>query len=113
VALSLQSAATTATGPGTQDRLTAAISEIDDIIREVRSAIYSLGMMDGDRGVRASLLSLVHELTPVVGFEVPVSLDGPIDLSVPDTVTPHLLAIVIEALMTNVGRRAPAPPRPG
>jgi signal transduction histidine kinase len=49
----------------------------------------------------------VHELTPVIGFEVPLSFDGPIDSSVPDTVTPHLLATVREAL-TNVGRHARA-----
>ena len=107
VGLSLQSVASTATVPRVADRLAAAISEIDDTIREVRSAIYALGMAGDDRGVRASVLALVRELTPVIGFEVKVTIDGPVDSTISDTVAHHLLATIREAL-TNVGRHAHA-----
>ncbi len=106
VGLSLQSVASTA-GPRVTDRLAGAISEIDETIREVRSVIYSLGMAADDRGVRASVLALIAELTPVVGFEVTVTIDGPVDTAVSDTVAHHLLATVREAL-TNIGRHAHA-----
>ena len=105
VGLSLQSLASTATGPRVVDRLAGVIAEIDDTIRQVRSVIYALGMAGDDRGVRASVLALVAELTPVVGFEVSVAIDGPVDTSVSDTVAHHLLATVREAL-TNIGRHA-------
>ena len=107
VGLSLQSVASNATGPRVTDRLTGAISEIDATIREVRSVIYALGMAGEDRGVRASVLALVAELTPVVGFEVNVAIEGPVDTTVSDTVAHHLLATVREAL-TNIGRHAHA-----
>ncbi len=107
VGLSLQSLASTATGPRVTDRLAGAISDIDDTIREVRSVIYALGMAGDDRGVRASVLALVRELTPVVGFEVKVTMNGPVDTSVSDTVAHHLLATIREAL-TNIGRHAHA-----
>ena len=107
VGLSLQSLASTATGPRVTDRLAWAISDIDDTIGEVRSVIYALGMAGDDRGVRASVLALVRELTPVVGFEVNVTMSGPVDTSVPDTVAHHLLATIREAL-TNIGRHAHA-----
>jgi signal transduction histidine kinase len=107
VGLSLQSLASTATGPRVTDRLAWAISDIDDTIGEVRSVIYALSMAGDDRGVRASVLALVRELTPVVGFEVNVTMSGPVDTSVPDTVAHHLLATIREAL-TNIGRHAHA-----
>ena len=107
VGLSLQSMAGAATSAGVADRLSGAISDIDDTIRQVRSAIYELGSADDGRGVRAAILSLVRELTPVVGFEVHVSFDGPIDSAVSEEVTDHLLATVREAL-TNIGRHARA-----
>jgi signal transduction histidine kinase len=107
VALSLQSMAGSAAATGMKDRLFGAISDIDDTIRQVRSAIFELGSDGGDVGVRASVLSLVRELTPVVGFEVAVSFSGPVDAAVPDAVTEHLLATVREAL-TNIGRHAQA-----
>jgi len=107
VGLSLQSVASAAIAPLVADRLAAAISEIDDTIREVRSAIYALGTARDDRGLRASVLALVQELTPVIGFEVNVAIDGPVDSSVSDPIAHHLRATIREAL-TNVGRHAQA-----
>lgn len=107
VGLSLQSVASAAKVPLVVERLDAAIAEIDDTIREVRSAIYALGIARDDRGVRARVLALVHELTPVIGFEVNVAIDGPVDSSVSDAVAHHLLATIREAL-TNIGRHAHA-----
>ena len=49
----------------------------------------------------------VEELTPVVGFEISTSIDGPVDAALSDEIVEHLLATLREAL-TNVGRHAQA-----
>jgi len=104
VGLSLQSMAGAATA-GLADRLEAAIADIDDTIRQVRVSIFELAPTSA--GIRTSVLALVRDLAPVVGFEVQVSFDGPIDAAVTDEVAEHLLAAVREAV-TNIGRHADA-----
>ena len=89
------------------DRLGSLVTDIDETIRQVRSSIYELGSTVDDTGVRAQVITLVRSLDSVVGFEVPVSFDGPIDTALPDEVGEHLLATIREAL-TNVGRHAQA-----
>ncbi len=107
VGLSLQSLAAL---PGEADiagRLQTAIADIDDTIRQVRSSIFELGTGGRDDGVRTRVLSLLSDLTPVVGFEVACTFDGPVDTAVTPDVAEHLLATLREAV-TNVGRHARA-----
>ncbi len=106
VGLTLQSIAGTVTSPEA-DRLSQAIADIDDTIRQVRTTIFELGLDNTSRGPRASILGLVEELTPVVGFEISTSIDGPVDAALSDEIVEHLLATLREAL-TNVGRHAQA-----
>ena len=107
VGLSLQAlvnAADVTMGP----RLTRAVADIDDTIRQIRSSIFELTTpAESAPGVRAEVLALVHELAEVTGFEVPVTFDGPVDAAVGPEVTEHLLFTVREAL-TNVARHAAA-----
>jgi signal transduction histidine kinase len=105
VGLSLQSMVRGAASTAMADRLQAAISDIDDTIRQVRASIFELGCTG--IGVRANVLAVVRDLTPVVGFEIQVSFEGAVDSLVPDQVAEHLLATVREAV-TNVGRHAQA-----
>ena len=60
-----------------------------------------------DPGVRAGVLTLVRSLSPVLGFNVRVSFDGPIDSVISQSVTEQLLATIREAV-TNIGRHARA-----
>ncbi len=85
-----------------------AISDIDDTIRQVRSSIFELGSGDLDRGLRANVLTLLHELKPVVGFDVHASFAGPIDTTTPEIVSEHLLVVIRREAVTNVGRHAHA-----
>jgi signal transduction histidine kinase len=103
VGLSLQSIAGSAEGTGLTERLDSAISDIDDTIRQIRSSIFELGSTEP--GVRASILSLVRELKPVVGFEVQVTFDGPVDSTISDQMAEQLVATVREAV-TNIARHA-------
>ena len=107
VGLSLQSIAGKAIPPGESDRLRRAIADIDDTIRQVRTTIFELGLDKGSGASRASVVALVHELSTVVGFEIGVSIDGPVDAALSDEIEEHLLATLREAL-TNIGRHAHA-----
>ena len=107
VGLTIQSIAGTVTTPKVADRLKGVIADIDDTIRQVRTTIFELGLDEDSKGARANVMGLVHELSPVVGFEIGVSIDGPIDSALSDQVEEHLLATLREAL-TNVGRHANA-----
>jgi signal transduction histidine kinase len=107
VGLSLQSMAGAAAAEGLGDRLSTAISDLDDTIRQVRSTIYELGLTGVEEGLRARVQALANELTPVVGFKVHVSFDGPVDSAVPEQVAEHLLSTVREGI-TNIGRHANA-----
>jgi len=105
--LSLQGMAGQAAAAGMTDRLRAVISEMDATIRQIRSSIFALTLADSDRGVRASILSLIRDLSSVVGFAIQVSFEGPVDSAIPDPVADHFLATVREAV-TNIGRHASA-----
>jgi signal transduction histidine kinase len=107
IGLSLQSMAANPSAGASTDRLTSTIADIDDTIRQVRTSIFELGTERIGRGVRDDVFSLVQDLKPVVGFDVRVSFDGPIDTAVPGVVREHLLAVIREAV-TNIGRHAEA-----
>jgi signal transduction histidine kinase len=107
IGLSLQSLVSGTKDHSLATRLQATITDVDDTIRQIRSSIFELGSSQLDQGTRASVLSLVQTLAPVVGFPVPVTFDGPIDTALPEHIVEHVLAVVREAL-TNVGRHAHA-----
>jgi len=105
--LSLQGIAGAAKTDGLSDRLNAVITEIDHTIREIRSTIFELSLIDTEQGIRAQVIALLRELSQVVGFEVRSAFDGPVDTGISDDVAGHLLATVREAV-TNIGRHANA-----
>jgi signal transduction histidine kinase len=107
VGLSLQSMAASDVSAALSSRLEHAIAELDDTIRQVRSAIYELTSAPGSQGLRSSILELVRELNATVGFDIPVSFDGPVDTVVPTEIADHLFAVVRESV-TNIGRHAQA-----
>jgi signal transduction histidine kinase len=107
VGISLETMAQETEAEGIADRLAALVSDVGDAIRQVRSSIYELGLDEEDPGVRAGVLTLVRSLTPMLGFNVRVSFDGPIDSVISQSVTEQLLATIREAV-TNIGRHAQA-----
>jgi len=107
IGLSLQGLSASPAGKSVAANLSAAVADIDETIRQVRTTIFELGGAGGGHGIRAHLLDLAEEVSPVVGFDVPVEFHGPVDTAVSDTVAEHLLATVREAL-TNIGRHAHA-----
>ena len=86
------------------DRIEQAIEELDRVVREVRITVFELHAAPGlDGGISRKLLRLGDELSNALGFRPSFQFEGPIDTFVTDTIAPHLLAAVGEAL-ANLAR---------
>lgn len=94
--------------PETAARLESVVSDLDDTIRDVRTAIFTLmGAVDTSTSLRADLLQVAAEAARALGFEPHVRFDGPIDSAVTPGVRPHLVSALRETL-ANVARHAAA-----
>jgi len=107
VGLSLQGLVSGDTETDRSARLSAAIDDIDDTIREIRTTIYGLTMTDVHRGARAAVLGLADELRPSVGVPVRIGFEGAVDAAMTTSVLEQLLPTLREAV-TNVGKHADA-----
>jgi signal transduction histidine kinase len=106
IGLSLQGLVRGAGPSDLADRLAKAVDDIDDTIRQIRTTIFEL-TTDRGPGLRSDVVELVRELDAVVGFEVRVTFDGPVDAALDADLGQELRAVVREAL-TNVARHAHA-----
>lgn len=89
-------------------RLSGYVTALDDTIREIRQAIFSLRTVEEKRdSIRQEILEIVEEAGGVFGFEPAVRFDGPVDSAMPARVVPQLIAVLREAL-SNVARHAAA-----
>jgi two-component system sensor histidine kinase DevS len=108
VGLSLQaSMARIEAGPAA-DRMNLAIDEIDETIRDIRSAIFALHTRrPGGASLRDDVITIAHEAARALGFEPEVAFDGPIDSAASDAMHEHLVSTLREAL-SNVAKHAHA-----
>jgi len=104
--MSLQAVQAAAQPTIVADRIGATINELDDTIRELRSAIFRLGHHGERRTLSAQITELVHERARHLGFEPTLRLVGDVD-SLPDFIADQLVATVTEGL-SNVVRHADA-----
>jgi signal transduction histidine kinase len=107
--MSLQGAMPLMARPEAAERVNSAVDALDETIREIRSAIFSL-QARGDakqHGLRSRILDAVEEMTPALGFAPSLRLVGPLDDQVPADVAEHLLSALREAL-SNAARHAAA-----
>ena len=104
--MSLQAVQATAQPPVVAERIAATINELDDTIRELRSAIFRLGQQGERRSLSAQLTELVHERSRHLDFEPDLRIVGDID-HLPDFIADQLVATVTEGL-SNVVRHAEA-----
>jgi len=87
-------------------RITQAVEEIDETIRDIRRTIFALETRTR-RGVRVDIFAHVDAAREVLGFTPELRLGGPIDSAVPEATADHLLATLYEAL-SNVAQHAGA-----
>lgn len=94
--------------PEVGERVQAAVEELDETIRQIRTTIFGLqAPRAAGRGLRAELLNLVGEAAASLDFDPHVRLDGPLDTAVSDEAATQLLNTVREAL-SNVVRHSRA-----
>ena len=106
--LALQGAAARVPDPELAARLAAAVDDLDDTVRHIRTTIFELQrpMVPG-RSVRREVLDLAAEAGDALGFAVATRFDGPVDTNVDDALAEHLLAVTRESL-TNAVKHAEA-----
>ncbi len=107
--MSLQGAMPLISRPEVADRVGAAVDALDETIREIRSAIFSLQSTgDGKReGLRSRILQVVDEMTVPLGFAPALRLVGGLDEEMPARAADHLLGALREAL-SNAARHSGA-----
>jgi signal transduction histidine kinase len=91
----------------TRARLELAIDGLDQTIRELRMAVFSLqGAASAPGGLRGRVLQVVTGATDGLGFEPRLQFDGPIE-TIDDRIAEQLLPVLREAL-SNIARHAHA-----
>jgi PAS domain S-box-containing protein len=106
--LGLQSLIATVGHPA-RGRLEQAIDDLDDTIRELRSAIFSLQSAtskDAPAGMRRRVVGMVTDIGNAAGFECQLRFEGAVE-SMHPMIAEQLLPTVREAL-TNVAKHANA-----
>jgi signal transduction histidine kinase len=107
--MSLQGSVGLIASPEAANRVHHAVEALDETIRDIRSAIFTLQSRPAaaEAGVRAQVLTVIEEMTGPLGFPPAARIDERLDTLVPGDITAHLLAALREAL-SNVARHAQA-----
>jgi len=107
--MSLQGATGLIGDPDVVGRVEKAVDALDETIRDIRSAIFSLQSRGEAEPVRlrTRILGVLEEMTDSLGFAPALRLAGPLDSRVPAGVAGQMLAALREAL-ANVAKHAQA-----
>jgi signal transduction histidine kinase len=107
--MSLQGSAGLIADPEAANRVRQAVDALDETIRDIRSAIFTLQSRPQVRpaGARARILEIVGEATESLGFAPSVRMEERLDVLVSAEMSEQLLAVLREAL-SNVARHADA-----
>ncbi|MCW2639074.1 MAG: ATPase [Dactylosporangium sp.] len=104
--MQLQGAARQSVRPEVSARIDGVVDDLDTTIRDIREAIFELRTSDkGD--LRRAIRAVADEAHAPLGFRPHLTLEGPLDSAVPESVRPAVLAVLREAL-SNVARHARA-----
>jgi signal transduction histidine kinase len=93
--------------PQASSRVLAAIDDLDATIREIRSTIFELHQRSGENTLTSELRSVLQEAESSYGLTPQWTVEGPVERAVPESVRPHLVATLREAL-ANAGRHSGA-----
>lgn len=105
--MALQTVARLTRNPQVTTRIETVVHDLDMAIDELRETIFTLrrGQREGT-GLRFSILAVVGETAPALGFSPEVTLQGPVD-KVSGEDAEQVLAVCREAL-SNIARHAAA-----
>jgi signal transduction histidine kinase len=107
--MSLEGTMPMITRPEVASRITNAVDAMDETIKEIRSAIFALQARDsaGQPDLRADVVAVVEEMTPMLGFAPSLRLGAGLGGQVSPEVADQALAALREAL-SNAARHASA-----
>ncbi len=105
--LELQATAIRSQDASVSDRVEHAVDEIDLIIREIRTAVFTLGSAGRDGSLGQELSTVTAQAKRVLGYSPRVRMDGPVESATTPEIRTELMASLREAL-TNVARHAAA-----
>lgn len=89
------------------ERLSSAIDDIDETIKDIRRTIFALGAASESTDLRAMIEQLLDSTGKLLGFKPELRLTGAVDTLISDETREHLLAVLGEAL-SNIVRHAGA-----
>jgi len=109
VGLSLQAISRVVSDPHAQQRLAAAVDELDLTVRHIRTVIFDVEAprSAAEHGLRSKILELTKEAGRAMGIEPRVTFAGALDSIVPTALGAEVLATLREAL-SNITRHAHA-----
>jgi signal transduction histidine kinase len=107
VGLSLQSVSRLTDQPQVNQRIEAAVEDLDSTIRDIRRSIFALGTTQAAADLQTEITRLVDRAASTLKFRPSLELVGPLRSTVGDEVAPHLLAVLGEAL-SNATRHSSA-----
>jgi signal transduction histidine kinase len=107
--MSLESLAARMGESDNRRRVSSAVDALDETIKEIRSAIFSLHARPAtdEAGLRARILEVINEAAVALGFAPALRMSGGMDDRVPAEVGEHLLGALREGL-SNAARHARA-----
>ena len=88
-------------------RLERAVDEIDLIIKEVRTSVFTLGAAQREGSLGQELGDIIAQSSRVLGFTPRLRIEGPVENSVSPDLRPDLTATLREAL-ANIARHSHA-----
>jgi len=107
--MSLQGIAPVIASPEAGKRIQQVIDAMDEAIADIRTAIFSLHSRGGDQqpGLRAQIVAIADEMTPMLGFAPSIRLGSRLDGHVSGELAGQLLTVLRGAL-SNAARHAQA-----
>jgi signal transduction histidine kinase len=107
--MSLQGTVRRITDPTVRRRVSRAVEQLDETVREIRTSIFDLHTTGSDNttSLRRKMLDIVEELSIDSDLTPSVRISGAVDTVVPDSLAAHATAVLREAV-SNAIRHAHA-----
>ncbi len=102
--MSLQGTVRRIPDPEVRRRVSRAVEQLDETVREIRTSIFDLHTTgtDSAASLRRRLLDIVEELSTDVELTPSVRISGAVDTLVPDSIAVHATAVLREAVSNAI-----------
>jgi signal transduction histidine kinase len=106
--MTLQGVAMGMDDPGRAQMVDKVVDTLDDAVKQIRTSIFQLRPRTySGVSLRSSVLAVVADVAPALGFEPKVSFDGPVDAVSDERLSDDVVAVVREGL-SNTAKHARA-----